>query len=201
MSVDLLRDIRSFRVAVIHPQDREAEELIRQLRRIGCQVTADWPPPKHLPAGVDLIFLDIAQLVSGEARVTWANGGESPPIVAVLDYENPTILKAVADYGAHGFVSKPIRPFGLLTTMYMAQRAADSERTLRKKLRKAEQKLDGLKKVAKAKAILIDTRHMSEEEAYRFIRERAMAKRTTIEDVAAAIIDAQEMLGLNHSPP
>ncbi|HEV7368819.1 ANTAR domain-containing response regulator [Arenibaculum sp.] len=201
MAVDVLRDIRAFRVLVVHPQDAEAEELIRQLRRIGCQVTAQWPPPKEMPESADLVFLDVTRVLSGQGRLAWAGGPDAPPVVAILDYENPTMLKAVADHGARGFVSKPVRSFGLLTTMFMAHRAAEAERLLRKKLYKAEKRLDGVRKVAKAKAILIDTRRISEEEAYRFIRERAMARRTTIEDIAAAIIDANEMLGVEQRVP
>lgn len=194
MSINLLRDIRSFRVVVIHPQDAEAEELLRQLHRIGCQARSEWPPPKDRPSGVDLIFLDMTQLLSGQGRLAWSSADDGPPIVAVLDYESPTVLKALVDYGVRGFVSKPIRAFGLLTTMFMAHRAAEGERGMRKRLQKVEQRLDGIKKVSKAKAILIEQRRITEEEAYRFIRERAMARRTTIEAVAAAIIDASEML-------
>lgn len=194
MSINLLRDIRSFRVVVIHPQDAEAEELLRQLHRIGCQARSEWPPPKDRPSGVDLIFLDMTQLLSGQGRLAWSTADDGPPIVAVLDYESPTVLKALVDYGVRGFVSKPIRAFGLLTTMFMAHRAAEGERGMRKRLQKVEQRLDGIKKVSKAKAILIEQRRITEEEAYRFIRERAMARRTTIEAVAAAIIDASEML-------
>ncbi|PWC54089.1 ANTAR domain-containing response regulator [Azospirillum melinis] len=194
MSINLLRDIRSFRVVVIHPQDAEAEELLRQLHRIGCQARSEWPPPKDRPSGVDLIFLDMTQLLSGQGRLSWSTADDGPPIVAVLDYESPTVLKALVDYGVRGFVSKPIRAFGLLTTMFMAHRAAEGERGMRKRLQKVEQRLDGIKKVSKAKAILIEQRRITEEEAYRFIRERAMARRTTIEAVAAAIIDASEML-------
>ncbi|PGH56351.1 ANTAR domain-containing protein [Azospirillum palustre] len=194
MSINLLRDIRSFRVVVIHPQDAEAEELLRQLHRIGCQARSEWPPPKDRPSGVDLIFLDMTQLLSGQGRLAWSSADDGPPIVAVLDYESPTVLKALVDYGVRGFVSKPIRAFGLLTTMFMAHRAAEGERGMRKRLQKVEQRLDGIKKVSKAKAILIEQRRITEEEAYRFIRDRAMARRTTIEAVAAAIIDASEML-------
>mgnify|MGYP000870049081 FL=1 len=194
MTIDPLRDIRSFRVVVIHPRDAEMDELLRQLGRIGCQVTVLWPPPAERPTGVDLIFLDMTKLLSEQGKVSWAPDPDGPPIVALLDYESPTVLKALVDHGARGFVAKPVRPFGLLPTMFLAHRAAAEERTARRRLAKAERRLDGLKKVAKAKAILIDTRRISEEEAYRLLRERAMARRTTIEAVAAAIIDASDIL-------
>lgn len=194
MTIDLLRDIRSFRVVVIHPCDAEMEELLRQLKRIGCQATSLWPPPKDRPTGVDLIFLDMTKVLSERGKLTWAPDADGPPIVALLDYESPTVLKALVDHGARGFVGKPIRPFGLLTTMFLAHRAAAEECAARRRLAKAERRLDGVKKVAMAKAILIDSRQMSEEEAYRLLRDRAMARRTTIEAIAAAIIAANDIL-------
>ncbi|SMF88343.1 Two-component response regulator, AmiR/NasT family, consists of REC and RNA-binding antiterminator (ANTAR) domains [Azospirillum oryzae] len=194
MTIDLLRDIRSFRVAVIHPRDAEMDELLRQLRRIGCEVTTHWPPPKERPAGVDLIFLDMTKLLSEQGKLSWSADADGPPIVALLDYESPTVLQALVEHGVCGFVGKPVRPFGLLTTMFLAHHTAAEARKAQRRLAKAERRLDGLKKVAKAKAILIDSRRISEEEAYRLLRERAMARRTTIEAVAAAIIDATEIL-------
>jgi hypothetical protein len=34
----LLRELRSLRVLLFHPEDQDGQELIAQLQRIGCQV-------------------------------------------------------------------------------------------------------------------------------------------------------------------
>ncbi|KAA0595960.1 AmiR/NasT family two-component response regulator [Azospirillum lipoferum] len=194
MTIDLLRDIRNFRVAVVHPKDTEMDELLRQLLRIGCEVSVHWPPPQERLTGVDLIFLDMTKLLSEQGKLSWSVDADGPPIIALLDYESPTVLEALVEHGARGFVGKPVRPFGLLTTMFLAHHAAAGAHRMQRRLAKAERRLDGLKKVAKAKAILMDSRRISEDEAYRLLRERAMARRTTIEAVASAVIDASEIL-------
>jgi AmiR/NasT family two-component response regulator len=53
-----------------------------------------------------------------------------------------------------------------------------------------------MRKVSKAKAILMNTRGLSEDEAYKAIRDQAMSKRVTAEEIADAVIRANELLGL-----
>lgn len=52
----LLRDLRSLSVVVLHPDDGHGQELIGQLRRIGCQVKAFGPPCDRLEESVELAF-------------------------------------------------------------------------------------------------------------------------------------------------
>jgi AmiR/NasT family two-component response regulator len=54
-----LRDLRSLKVAVFHPDDADGMQLTQQLQRIGCQVQAFWPPMPVLPPGLDVVFLAV----------------------------------------------------------------------------------------------------------------------------------------------
>jgi AmiR/NasT family two-component response regulator len=69
-------------------------------------------------------------------------------------------------------------------------------RALARRLKKVEAKLLGVRHIADAKAILMKSHHVSETEAYDLIRDQAMAKRTTTEEVAMAIVEAHELLSL-----
>ncbi len=53
----ILRDLRSLKVVVIHPQDQDGEELLAQLQRIGCDVEVCWPRLDCLPFGTGLVFM------------------------------------------------------------------------------------------------------------------------------------------------
>ena len=48
-----------------------------------------------------------------------------------------------------------------------------------------------------AKSILMSTRGLSEEDAYKIIRDQAMSERVTAEEIADAVINANEILGLD----
>jgi hypothetical protein len=57
--------------------------------------------------------------------------------------------------------------------------------------------LAGLCKSNKAKSILMNSRGLSEEDAYKIIRDQAMSKRVTAEEIADAVINANEILGFD----
>jgi AmiR/NasT family two-component response regulator len=52
----------------------------------------------------------------------------------------------------------------------------------------------GDQKLARAKAILMANRGTSENEAYREMREQAMARRVPIDEIANSIINAEQLL-------
>ena len=60
-----------------------------------------------------------------------------------------------------------------------------------------EQRPAGQRKIAKAKAILMRSRNLSGEGAYRLIRDRAMTKPVTTEEIADVVIRANEIFGLD----
>lgn len=195
----LLRDLRSVRVVVFHPNDQDGQEIARQLQRIGCQVKAYWPPLERLPQDSDVVFLAVRpEIVS--LQLPWAGAEDMPPLIAVVNYENPTIVDAVLKAGADGVIASPVKSFGLLTTIVVARQTAANRRAQRKLIGQLEQRLAGIRKLNKAKAILVQTRGISEEEAYAIIREQAMSKRTTTDEIANAIINANEILGFRPRP-
>jgi len=192
----LLRELRSLRVLVFHPDDQDGQELIAQLGRIGCQAKAFWPPPERLPDEADLIFFAMRPEVLS-MDLPWLRKEGLPPMIPVVNYENPVIIEAVLQLNAFGVIASPVKSSGLLTAIAVAVSQAEKSRTREKYVMRLEQRLTAQRKLAKAKAILMLTRNMSEEEAYNLIRNRAMAKRMTTEEVADAVIKANEILGFD----
>lgn len=61
-----LRNLRSLKIAVFHPDDADGRELLAQLERIGCRVKAYWPPHERmLEDEPDLVFLAVRPEVIG----------------------------------------------------------------------------------------------------------------------------------------
>lgn len=190
-----LRELRSLRVLLIHPDDADGQALNAQLQRIGCKVKATWPPPDRPPEESDLIFFAVRPETLS-LDVAWLKREDAPPLIAVVNYENPTIIEAVLRLDALGVVASPVKSFGLLTSVVIARHLADVRREQKKYVGRLEQRLNSLRKIAKAKAILMNTRGLSEDDAYKVIRDQAMAKRVTTEEIADALINANEILGL-----
>lgn len=192
---ELLKDLRSLRVAVFHPRDNDGEQLIRQLQRIGCQVQAFWPLPGELNEAFDVAFL----AVNPETIVLdlpWIKSEDAPIRVAVVNYENPTIVDGMLRLGASAVIATPIRSFGVLSTLILARQLAGDLRQERKRVAKLESKLQSIRKITDAKSVLMNSRKISEEDAYAVIRDQAMVKRVTIEEIATAIVNANEILSM-----
>lgn len=189
----LLRDLRSLTVVVLHPDDADGQELIAQLRRIGCQVKAFWPPRDRLDAEADLVFCAVRPEIASR-EPAWTRRDDAPPVIAVVDYENPTTVESVLRMNVYGVVAAPVKSFGLLTTMVVALGQVERSRERDRYVARLEQRLASQRKVARAKTILMQTRNVNEEDAYKLIRDQAMTKRVTTDEIADAIIKANEIL-------
>lgn len=194
-----LKELRTLTVAVVHPDDSDGRQLTQQLQRIGCRVRAFWPPVQSIGNDVDVVFVAVRPDILN-LNMDWAQAEEAPTVVAVVNYENPTIVEVVLGLGAKAVLPSPVRSFGLLSTLVLARENHKAIRALARRLKKVEAKLLGVRHIADAKAILIKTHQVSETEAYDIIRDQAMAKRTTTEEVAVAIVEAHELLSLPLAP-
>lgn len=190
---ELLKQLRNLRVAVFHPKDSDGETLTGQLMRIGCQVQAFWPPLPELPDVVDVVFCavrpdDVAM------EFNWLKLDKPPAVVAVVGYENPTIVDAMLKIGARGVLSSPLRSSGILSSLVLALSVNEEILDQRKRVARLEQKLLGVNQINEAKAILTRTHGINDAQAYRMIREQAMSKRIATEEIARAIIRADAVL-------
>lgn len=192
---ELLKDLRTLRVAVFHPRDHDGEQLIRQLQRIGCQVQAFWPPSSDMPEPFEVVFLAVKPEIIN-LDLPWSKGDAAPTVIAVVNYENPTIVDAVLRLGASAVVAAPIRSFGVLSSLILARRLTAQLRQQRRRIEKLESKLASERRISEAKAILMNTKGVTEEEAYAIMRDQAMSKRIPIEEIGTAIINANEILSL-----
>jgi AmiR/NasT family two-component response regulator len=193
---DLLRNLRSSRIIVFHPKDADGEMLAQQLQRIGCRVITIWPPLAQLPDTVDVVFCAVRP--DHEAvKCAWMEEQPAVPIIAIINYENPTVVDAALRMGARAVLVSPVRSAGILSSLALAKRAHAELRELRRRAVRLEQKLMSTSQISEAKSILIRTRNIRDSEAYRVIREQAMSKRVPTEEIARAIIHADGLFSFN----
>jgi len=190
-----LKDLRDLSVMVVHPPDADGKALMDQLKRIGCRAELVWPPAKSLPGGTDVVFAGIffetREALNNMMRKSDKPG---PTVIGVVNYENPATIELVLDINAVAVIAKPVRTFGMLTNLVVARSNWMQAADLHDKLAKMEKKISGQKKLAKAKSILMEMHKISEREAYGTIRAQAMGKRVSVEEMADAIINANELL-------
>ncbi len=189
----LIDDLRGARVLVVHPRDTEGDALIDQLKRIGCNVRGMWPPPAEMPQDIDTVFHFVE--ASETPAFTASATDDGPTFVAIIDYENPTVLKRLLDSNAHGVVNKPIRPYGILSSLVLARSVHGYTRRLEGKVQKLEETLKARRDVDRAVKILVGLKQIGETEAYELIRQQATQRRMSMAQIATTIIGAQEVFG------
>ncbi|HTN98644.1 MAG TPA: ANTAR domain-containing protein [Nordella sp.] len=188
----ILDDLRQAKVLVIHPRDDDGATLVDHLKRLGCDVKAAWPAPAAIPADTDAVFVQVGETTVEDLATLLENSGAA--IIAIVTYESPTSLKAVIDLNAHGVITKPLRPLGVLTQFALARYRYSYEARLANKVKKLEETMKGRRTIEKAVKILTAMNGLDEEAAYKQIRDQATAKRVAVVSVADSIIAANEAM-------
>jgi AmiR/NasT family two-component response regulator len=196
VGIEILRDLRGLRIEVIHPPDADGISLVQHLRRIGCITTNTWPLPRELAAASDLIILAIEHDSRQPLRQLFKDPSEKlPTIIGVVGYENPSVLQLVLEIGVQAVVERPIQPFGLLTQLAIARSLWQQQQEAARRIQKLERKLAGVQDIMRARLILMESRQINEEEAYKALRQEAMSHRMGMEEVAAIIVATEGRRG------
>lgn len=186
----LFDDLRHLRVAVIHPPGEDRDILQGQLKRIGCQVRWIWPFCLTRPPDTDVVFflVDREQTTSAD----WCLTETEAVLIALIDYENPTVLGALLETNASAVITKPFRSFGILSTLVLARSSHDYKKRLNNKVKRLEDTLRSRREIEKAVNILVERKRVSANEAYETIRRQATAQRIPVVQVATELIRATE---------
>jgi AmiR/NasT family two-component response regulator len=192
---DVIDSLRDLTVAILCRRGSTGDELTQQVNRIGCPVESYWPVPETLPDKVNLLFAEVNDESQSELHSMLQRPRKVPlTLIAVISYENPSVLSAMQKIGAHAVVTKPLRAAGVLSAMVMARHQWAQQCRFSQSLEKLRNRLESLQKVNDAKFILMRHRNIDDKEAYLIIRKQAMSKRTTTIEIAQSIINADGIL-------
>jgi AmiR/NasT family two-component response regulator len=156
-------------------------------------VRAAWPIPDEVPKDINVVFVLVEH--AGPEAFPWTARSDGPIVIGLVDYESPTTLKALLDWKAHGVVNKPIRPFGIMSSLVLARALGSYHGRLEAKINKLEETLRARRDVEKAIRILMELKNIEESDAYRLLRDQAQAKRLSIGQIAASIVSLHDTLG------
>lgn len=178
----MIRELRSLRVAVFHPADGDREELMLHIRRIGCTVYADWPIPTHPTRETDIALCLLSE--TGEQLPEWPDVA----LIAILQYESPVVVRSLLDSNAHGIVTKPIRAFGILSTLLLTRSLHRFSQRQKAKTDKIEETLRSRRLIDRAAEALSASGFGTLEACHQAIRRAAMEGRVTAASVAENIL-------------
>lgn len=198
MSRELLQSLKGLRIQVLHPPDAEGKVLIEHLNRIGCTCEATWPLPEEISPTASVVIIAIEPSHREQILKLFRPVEPlDPALLAVISFEDPSTVQIVLECGALGVIERPIRPFGLLTNLMITRSIWLERQNASKRIRKLERRVRSSKQILRAKEILMQTSGMAEDAAYECIRQQAMAKRISMDELADAIIAAHTLLTNN----
>jgi AmiR/NasT family two-component response regulator len=184
-------DFRQLRIAIVHPPDRDGQTLIRHLQRLRCEITPVWPAPAKIDTA-DIAFCllqsDTYPLCSELMRARTIG------LVAIVDPSLPQVLQILAALGPHAAMTRPFDPVAILTNVIIASTNSRYQKRLSNKIAKLEETLRSIRMVERAKVVLMKARNIEEPEAYAYLRDQAMRKRTSVGSIASVIVESGNIL-------
>lgn len=112
------------------------------------------------------------------------------PVLCFTQDAGVEALQRALDAGVHAWVVQGYAPQRLRPLVHLAQSRERHERQLREKVAELGEKLDERKWIDKAKGILMQARHVSEEEAFQLLRNASMHGNRRVGQVSRGVIDA-----------
>lgn len=166
--------------------------LLRELQRLRFAVHHIWPIPPQIPVQYDLVIC--SQVADLPQRIPWLPGEPESAFVIIDSGTGEVDLKLIQNCGAHGVLQYPVASRSMQMGLAVALDHFHYEKRLRGRISKLDESLRSMRVVERAKAILIRTRNVTEDEAYGYLRHQSMERRVAIGLVAQAIIDMYELI-------
>tara|TARA_R100000365_G_C2740752_1_gene69472 strand:- start:473 stop:1060 length:588 start_codon:yes stop_codon:yes gene_type:complete len=116
------------------------------------------------------------------------------PIAMFVDKADPGSIEAAVDAGVSAYVVDGMRKERVKAILDMAISRFRAFNRLREELNAARSELESRKLIDRAKAILIKTRGLDEDQAYVLLRKTAMNQNRKITEIAQSLITAAGLL-------
>jgi response regulator NasT len=194
------RPQNTLRVLLVDDSEQRRVAVETSLAEVGCEVVGYASSHENLLQRVnrdhpDVVIIDIESPSRDTLESLESVQSEAPrPIVLFTQDDNgETITRAtragVSAYVVDGLSQKRVRPI-----IDAAIERFQQFNRLSQELEKTRAQLAERKSIDKAKAILMKQRGMTEDEAYRAMRELAMQNNKRIAEIADAVVAAASLL-------
>ena len=143
----------------------------------------------------DMAILDIRMPVMTGPDAAQKIHQERPiPIIILSAYSDTRTVEQATRSPVFHYLVKPVDPDDLAPAISVAKARFDEWMRARQEKATLEGKLEERKVLERAKGILMETRKMSEQEAYRFLQKTSQDKNTPMIDLARKILLAAPLL-------
>jgi len=188
------------RVLVVDESRMRAADICAGLALAGHQVAAILPSALDLADQVGKLRPDVILIeTDSPSRDTLEHLGvvnrEAPrPVVIFARESDADVIRAAVRAGVSAYVVDGLDPQRIQPVIEVARARFEDYQALRRELADATQKLSERKLVERAKGILMKSRNMDEDAAYKALRRLAMDRGKPLAAVARDLVDMAQLL-------
>ncbi|WP_334188275.1 ANTAR domain-containing response regulator [Noviherbaspirillum sp.] len=185
--------------------DQAAQEQAERARALrigllegGYNILAALPPDADLEEQItqlqpDLIIVD-AQSDAALKKVVAATADARRPIVCFTEDGDKAKMHAAIEAGVSAYVVAGLSAERVKAVLDVAMARFEVDQKLRVELSETKVKLAERKVIERAKGLLMERHHCSEDDAYRKLRRLAMDKNLKLSEVAQRMLDVADLL-------
>ncbi len=189
------------RIVIVDDSGLRATVLEEGLREAGYEDIHVVPPRGAFVAKIERMAPDVVLMDLGSPsrdtleEMLAVSRALARPIAMFVDQSDDAMIGAAIDAGVSAYVVDGLRKDRVKPILDLAIRRFNAFARMQAELDEARTALADRKTVDKAKAILMQTRGLTEPQAYALLRSTAMGQSKKIVDVAEALITAHSLLG------
>lgn len=190
----------SLRVLIADDEALHNLALTSQLETLGHQVVATASNGREAvelarDLKPDLAFLDIRMPTMTGPEAAHQISAERPiPIIILSAYSDARTVDEATRSPIFHYLVKPVDPDDLSPAIAVARARFEDWINAKRQRDQLESKLEERKLIERAKGLLMDTRNLSEREAYRFLQKTSQDKNTPMVELARKILLAAPLL-------
>lgn len=192
--------MRRLKVLAVEDEGLVAAALTTQLEDLGHQVVGlakDGQEAVEYASTLepDIVITDIRIPVRDGIETARAILGRRPvPIVLLTAYADESLIHRAGEAGVMAYLLKPADKQQLRSTIEVALARFEELHALRGEVRDLKEALETRKVVEQAKGVLMKRLRLPEAEAFRRMQQTSRSRRSSLKDVAASILRAEELL-------
>ena len=189
------------RIVIVDDSGLRATELEEGLREAGYEDIHLVPPHGAFVARLERMAPDVVLMDLGNPsrdtleEMLAVSRALARPIAMFVDQSDDAMIGAAIDAGVSAYVVDGLRKERVKPIIELAIRRFNAFARMQAELVEAKTALAERRTIERAKSILMQTRNLSEPDAYALLRSAAMNQNRRIADVAEALITASSLLG------
>lgn len=189
------------RIVIVDDSGLRATVLEEGLRDAGYDDIHVVPPQGAFVAKLERMAPDVVLMDLGSPsrdtleEMLAVSRALARPIAMFVDQSDDAMIGAAIDAGVSAYVVDGLRKDRVKPILDLAIRRFNAFARMQTELDEARTALADRKTIDRAKAILMETRGLTEPDAYALLRSTAMRQNKRIAEVAEALITAHSLLG------